>query len=179
MTCILSGIISLIQHINTIKKDPERYRWPQCPHCGKAGLWFHGTYPRKPDRSSHSADSLNPVAIPRFFCPSCEKTCSVLPECIPPRRWYLWDVQQAALLSILLGKRFRALSQSIEPAKSTLRRWRKRFEECFQVQRDALCAECNALSRFLDFNEFWIACLDRFSLSKAMLICHEARVSIP
>ena len=85
---ILPGIDSLKQHREVLAAEPERYCPERCPHCGQAGLWAHGTYPRKADREGVGDESLNPVAIPRFFCPTCRHTCSRLPECVAPRRWY-------------------------------------------------------------------------------------------
>jgi hypothetical protein len=66
---------------------PEAYRPDSCPHCRLAGLWCHGCYYRKADRSA-GVESHNPVAVLRFLCRSCLRTCSRLPLCIAPRRWY-------------------------------------------------------------------------------------------
>ena len=88
MTIILPNIFSLLQHIETLRKEPESYRPKRCPGCRHTTIWCHGCYTRKADEN----DTLNPVPIPRFYCPECDSTCSVLPECIPPRSWYLWKV---------------------------------------------------------------------------------------
>ncbi|WP_226382967.1 DUF6431 domain-containing protein [Burkholderia mayonis] len=58
-------------------------------------MWGHGCYDRKADRSADG--QLNPVSVPRFRCPSCRRTCSRLPLCICPRRWYGWALQQQVL----------------------------------------------------------------------------------
>ena len=111
MVHIVAEILSLIQHIKTFHDEPERYRLEYCLCCGKSGLWFHGCYSRKADRSGDAGKSLNPIFIQRLFCPNCRKTCSALPECIPPRRWYLWDEQQTALLLLLAGNSLSACAK--------------------------------------------------------------------
>ena len=85
MARIVSGIATLHQHRETLRHDPELYRPSACPHCGLGGLWAHGFYPRKADRTPRSTE--NPVLIPRFLCRGCHRTCSRLPACIAPRRW--------------------------------------------------------------------------------------------
>ena len=98
---IVPGVCSLKQHREALAEEPGRYRPERCPRCGKAGLWAHGAYPRKADREGVAAASHNPVAIPRFFCPCCRGTCSRLPECVAPRRWYGWARQQGVLVGLL------------------------------------------------------------------------------
>ena len=103
MQRIVPAILSLQQHRDSLEREPVIY-WPvACPHCGLATLWGHGCYERKADRRPEPSGSLNPVFIPRFFCQGCRQTCSRLPECIAPRRWYGWAVQQVVLLWLLAG----------------------------------------------------------------------------
>lgn len=177
MVCIVAGILLLAQHIKTLQKTPEYYSIDRCPHCGKSGVWHHGHYSRKADRSS--SGELNPIFIPRFYCPACKHTCSILPECIPPRRWYLWCVQQAVLLNVIFGKSLHAVSRLIQPSRSTCRRWWHGLKDKFLQHRDALCAHLNELGRAIDFGDFWQLCFDHLSLDRAMLICHRAGVAIP
>jgi len=103
MNRILGSIVSLVQHLATVFTDPDVYRPAACPHCGSGGVWHHGCYHRKADRLNSAEESLNPVPVRRFLCPGCWHTCSRLPACIPPRRWYDWFVQQAVLLLLLCG----------------------------------------------------------------------------
>ncbi len=84
---IIADVVSLTQYV-LLKDDLNYCRPERCICCGKAGVWFHGCYPRKPDRVPGSNRQLNPVLIQRFFCRSCRHTFSQLPECIAPRRWY-------------------------------------------------------------------------------------------
>lgn len=173
MICILVGILSLSQYLATLQVVQPRC----CPHCGRAGVWKHGYYGRKSDRSK--TGELNPIPIRRFLCPHCKKTHSVLPECIPPKRWYMWDIQQSVLLKIISGESMRAVSRSEQPSLSTCKRWMERFKNQFLKQRDALSARVNELARLVDFESFWKNCLNQMSLGRAMLLCNQAGVSIP
>ncbi len=71
---ILPGIHSLEQHLEHLVHQPESYRPQRCPHCGKAGVWSHGRYERKAPPGEGLAFSLNPLGIPRFRCPHCQRT---------------------------------------------------------------------------------------------------------
>jgi transposase-like protein len=176
MPHIVAGVLSLAQHIK-IHQHPSKMNRPSCcPYCGKSNVWAHGDYPRKSDRAT---GEFNPILIPRFFCPNCQKTCSALPECIPPRRWYMWYTQQLVLLDLLLGKSLNSVSQTREPSRSTCRRWWERLKEQFLLHRDALCGHLNELGRSIDFSDFWKHGLFFMSLDRAMLLCHVAGVAIP
>jgi transposase-like protein len=176
---IIAGILSLIQYLEILKNEPKFYRLEKCLCCGKASPWLHGYYPRKADRSSNPGESLNPILIQRFFCPECRKTSSALPECIPPKRWYLWDVQQAALLLLLAGQSLNATAKKIMPSRYTIKRWITRFKEQFHLHRDALCNQLIKLGRTINFIEFWQEFLKNNLLSKSMCLCHVAGISIP
>jgi len=177
MPWILSDIVSLAQYLAIFSKG--ELNKGRCLHCGKLGLWRHGCYLRKADRSSQSNQSLNPVYIQRYYCPDCGRTCSVLPECIPPHRWYLWEIQQMALSLLLAGKSLRAIGQKITPSRRTIGRWVNRFKEQLFVHKDTLCNHIIDLGRTTDFADFWQACLGHFSLAKAMRLCHVAEVPVP
>jgi hypothetical protein len=107
---IIANIHSLAQHLKMMLQDPEHYKPGCCPHCGLDILWNHGVYLRKSDRLNPPSQSLNLIPIPRFYCDGCKRTCSVLPECIPPRRWYLWATQQMVLSLVLLGISYRKIA---------------------------------------------------------------------
>src|SRR5580692_5567047 len=110
MPYILADLLTLEQYLLRFKQHDIGFP-DQCLNCGKSGLWLHGCYSRKADRLNAAGASLNPILIQRLFCPDCKKTCSVLPECIPPNRWYLWEVQQMAFLLLLAGKSLRAIAK--------------------------------------------------------------------
>jgi transposase-like protein len=170
---------SLIQYLSEIKLNPEQFRPEQCPCCGKSGVWLHGSYPRKADRSNNPDESLNPFFIQRFFCPHCRRTCSVLPECLPPRRWYLWEVQQAALALLLAGKSLYAAAKKLTPSRQTLGRWHDRFVKQLYLHKDALCNHLADLGRTTGFSDFWAVSLKELSLAQAMRLCHVSGVTIP
>ena len=180
MKNIVPEILTLDQYIKLQKKEEkECFRPKFCPCCGKAGLWIHGYYDRKADRISTSENTHNPVLIFRFFCSHCNKTCSVLPECIPPRRWYLWDIQQTAAILAFTGKSLAAIAKEITPSRHTISRWIERLKEQFLHHKDALCQCFIALGRTNNFTSFWSTCFKTISLSKAMLFCHVTGVNIP
>ncbi len=179
MSMILAQITSLAKHIQHLNARAQDYRPSQCPHCHKAGVWVHGCYGRAADRDNKTGGRMNPVPIPRFLCPHCQKTCSTLPECIPPRRWYLWTFQMVALHLLLTGKHPPWTRQSQSPARATIRRWMDRFLALFSLHADTLRAIFPELGRTNGFHEFWRACLDKMSLSAAMVRLHENGVPIP
>ena len=168
MLRIVPAIASLQQHLDTLDRRPELYRPPRCPHCGLNVLWGHGCYERKADRDRSSDGVLNPIPIPRFFCQGCRHTCSRLPECIAPRRWYGWVVQQLALQLLLVGCSLQRCSAWVGLDRRTVRRWwqwlKTRSDEFAFVLRSRLAA----LGRAVDFRSFWCQCLERLTLGEAM-----------
>jgi len=176
---ILAGILSLIQHNNLLQSNTEVFRPAQCPTCGKSGLWHHGHYDRKADYEHVGSGSLNPVAILRFYCSHCQKTCSVLPECIPPRRHYPWLIQQAVLLLVLQGLSPELISDKTRPSRWTIRRWLHRLKVQFLKHAHHLRSLEPSLGRFSELIEFWSTVLKRLPLSHAMLNLNNAGVLIP
>lgn len=124
MNRILGTITTLDQHFVEIANGGHAYRPERCPHCRCAGLWHHGCYRRKADRNASAQESRNPVPILRFLCHTCLRTCSRLPACIAPGRWYDWAMQQIVLLLLLAGTSLRQGWRQTGRARSTLRRWR-------------------------------------------------------
>jgi len=124
MNRILGTITTLDQHFVELASGGDAYRPANCPHCEVGGLWHHGCYRRKADRSADSSESRNPVPILRFLCNACLRTCSRLPACIAPRRWYDWALQQMVLLLLLAGGSLHQGRRQTGRARSTLRRWR-------------------------------------------------------
>lgn len=178
MVHIVAGILSLMQHL-IAKEEQAPYRLENCLCCGKANPHLHGDYPRKAYRSGDNDSSLNPVYIQRYYCPACQRTCSVLPECMPPHRWYLWEIQQIALSLLLTGKSLRAVAEEVTPSRRTLGRWMNRFKEQSLIYKDALCHHITDLGRTSGLKDFWQSCLDHFSLAQAMRLCHAAGVPVP
>ena len=175
MPLILPLILSLVGHLRALDINPESYRPGCCPRCGKAGLWCHGHYFRQSYRKNPSRKSLNPIPIPRFRCPHCGLTCSMLPECIPPRRWYCWIDQQSVLSQLLSG----SISEQVKPCRKTIERWRRSWEKHFNEYGFHLRNLFSDLGYHAEFKSFWEACLSRIPLSGVMVLLHQCGVSVP
>jgi hypothetical protein len=177
MRRIVVGITALKQHVDAVKGSPERYRPRCCPHCGIKNLWRHGHYERKAGRQLEDR-SLNPVLICRYRCTGCRRTCSRLPECIAPRRWYDWSVQQAALGRRLTGCPEGSCADCGGPDERTVDRWwqwLKMRSELFEFHLRARFAE---LGRAAGFGAFWRRVFATLGLARAMAILdHE--ISVP
>lgn len=167
MQRIVGGIASLAQHLLTIATDPEQYRPRACPHCGRAGVWRHGCYHRKADRSAGGV-SLNPVPVLRFLCGACVRTCSRLPECIAPRRWWDWAVQQAVLLMLLAGVSVRGCARQSGRDRHTVRRWRHWLAARGEQFAFFLRSRWPELGRQGDYASFWRQVIAELSLGQAM-----------
>ena len=124
MNRIVATVTSLAQHRSLLAQAPELYRPSACPHCGLTKLWRHGCYQRKVERDIATSAARDLVAIPRFRCPSCQRTCSRLPACIAPRRWYDWIVQQVLLCALTSGASLHAAARCCAVDRHTARRWR-------------------------------------------------------
>lgn len=181
MSHILPGILSLIQYKNDVEFNfTEELRPERCESCGKLKPHRHGKYSRKAAGGKNNSDSsLNPLRIQRYYCSSCRKTISVLPECIPMNRWYLWSVQQVILLLFIQGVSISKIAKMESPSRHTISRWIARFKNAFLVHRDMLIQTKTVLSQYVTFHSFWLACLSLMSLSEAMRLCHVSGVPVP
>ena len=170
MNRIVGSITSLVQHLIAIATDAEIYRPVACPHCRCAGMWRHGCYHRKADRHEGGGESLNPVPVLRFLCRACERTCSRLPACIAPRRWYDWVVQQAVLVLLLGGGSLRQCARCSGRARSTVRRWGDWLHDRGDQFAFWLRSRLPELGRLADFASFWSNVIDGLSLQQAMVV---------
>ncbi len=174
---ILAGILSLSQYV-TQTHENKIERMMICP-CGRAHPWRHGDYARSSDRLNSSEKSLNPIFIQRYYCPGCRKTCSALPECIAPWRWYLWETQQEAIFLMLLGQSAYAVEKQMKPSRYTLARWLAWIMSQFSLIKDTLCVHFPDLGIFTKPFDFWQALFKKISLATAMRLCHLSGVSVP
>jgi hypothetical protein len=165
---IVASIISLQQHLDSLANHTIIYRPRVCPHCSFGQLWHHGCYERKADRTGSTMGSLNPIPIPRFLCRGCHQTCSRLSECIPPRRWYHWAIQQAVLLTLLTECSLRRCSKQCGLDRHTIRRWWSELQERHHEFALFLRMRFPELGRSIDFSAFWQNCWQSMSLSQAM-----------
>ena len=102
-----------------------------------------------------------------------------MPECISPKRWYLWNLQQAAIVLVLAGKSLTATAKKVTPSRHTISRWLGRLKERFRLYKDVLTRHFIDLGRTDDFAGFWLACFKKIPLSQAMCFCNAAGVDIP
>lgn len=179
MSVILTGIHTLAQHVFHLQIQPEDYRPNCCPDCGLSGLWFHGSYTRKANRRGLEHETDEVILIPRYRCPGCRKTCSVLPEAIPPRRHYLWDVQQLVLFLLASGISINKTAKLFTPSRQTIQRWWKHVQNNFTQQAAALRSRFPSLGRTLGLQDFWLTCLGRMNLSSAMVHLHQSGLPVP
>lgn len=179
MFSILAGVTSLIQQKQLIEAKIDMLRPERCSCCGRLRPRRHGAYPRESDRLNPSSHSLNPVLIQRYYCPACQKTMSVLPECISPRRWYPWEIQQVVLALFLLGKSVCKIALEVLPSRHTISRWLKHFKAQYHLHKDTLCIHFHEAIRASEVINFWKSCLEHMTLASAMRLCHVAGVVIP
>lgn len=167
MSRIVASITTLEQHVETIRQTPEIYRPLSCPHCGIKIVWRHGCYTRKADRRAAGECSLNPVPILRYCCSACRRTCSRLPLCIAPRRWYDWSVQQGVLERLLNGASPPCAGADV-PDRRTVGRWRHWLQACGQSFAFHLRSRLPELGRVAGFGDFWRQVLKSMGLAAAM-----------
>jgi len=174
---IVAGITTIEQHLEAIRQCPEAYRPPCCPHCGRKILWQHGHYERKADRRAGQV-SRNPVPICRYCCSACRRTCSRLPACIAPRRWYDWSVQQTVLERRLNGSPSRQCASCGGPERRTVGRWWNWLQQHSLLFEFHLRARCAELGRATDFSAFWRRVFATLGLTQAMTLL-DRQLSVP
>jgi transposase-like protein len=163
---IVFAFPTLQQHLRAVRSTPQSYRPDACGHCGSACLWCHGCYHRKADRNDDG--SLNPVPVLRFRCSTCRRTCSRLPLCICPRRWYGWALQQQVLLLLLIGASLRRAAAVLGLSYYTVRRWWRWLQTHGVTFAFHLRSRFSGLGRATDTRAFWLACFERMPLCEAM-----------
>ncbi|MGB0784412.1 MAG: transposase [Marinomonas sp.] len=179
MPIIISGFTSLAQYCLYMAKPKKPSKLPMCPQCHADALIKHGFYPRKACRAKDAELRLNPVLIQRYFCKACHQSCSALPECIPPRRWYLWDVQEDALKATLCGKSYQSIAKVLTPSRGTIARWVKRFKTQWHLYADHFRQYSPKLQRASEFQSFFSELLSVRALASVMLSCHQGKITIP
>lgn len=168
MQRIVAGIINLEQHFQALSLTPEIYRPPCCPYCGIKIVWCHGHYDRKADLCNHGEANLNLVPIPRYCCSDCGHTFSRLPECIAPRRWYNWLLQQIVLRALFEDTSPVMPPVCKTPSIRTLARWWAWLQERGQLFRSYLTSRFVELGRLADDVAYWFQVFETIGLSGAM-----------
>jgi len=83
MTIITRFLKNIPEYVKLGKTN--LYRPYHCKNCGYNGkLHYHGSYPRNVITLLH----CHVIYIPRYKCPSCKKTCSILPSFVIPYYQY-------------------------------------------------------------------------------------------
>jgi hypothetical protein len=177
---IVSGITTLCQHIDTLRSTPNIYRPPCCSNCGHGTLWNHGYYFRKAVRGLAFDDkNQQPIPIPRYLCSFCQRSCSRLPSCIPPRRWYGWLLQQQVLQSLLTFYSLRGCRIVHGLCRSTVRRWWNWLASRTPIFEFFLRSRFPEWGRAIDSQSFWRACLCSMPLSEIMACLDNDGVAVP
>ncbi len=176
MSRIVASITTLEQHIEAIDQTPEIYRPRSCPHCGIKIVWQHGYYTRKADRRGPGEPSLNPVPILRYCCSGCRRTCSRLPQCITPRRWYDWSVQQGVLERLLKGFSLHACAGTDAPDRRTIGRWWQWLANASQRFEFHLRQRLPELGRAAGFGDFWRQVIQTMGLAAAMALLDQEMI---
>lgn len=179
MSRMLPEIDTIVQHQNQLAVDPGAYRPERCPGCHKAGLYGHGSYERKAPRGEGLAYTLAPLLIPRFYCPSCGRTCSRLPACLAPRRHYWWSSQQAVLTTVLAGASLCAAAKAAGLSRHTASRWRVWLEDRYEGYALVLRSRFPDLGRADGWRAFWARCLATLGLDPAMGWLDRMGVRVP
>ena len=149
----------------------------RCP-CGSIKLKKNGSYSRK----THLGNSkvLCPVPIQRIYCHDCNHTFGLLPEWLPPRRWYIWKTQEQVLVAYLLSTSISMINKQLKIARSTIRRWVNRFKERFDCHAEQLKQFLpDVLGCTNNFVSFWLTALGRYSLVQAMCYLHNSGIATP
>lgn len=178
MNRILASVTSLEQHLQSLVLNSDAYRPVACPHCERSGLWHHGRYYRKADRRKGVQESLNLVPVPRFLCRGCTGTCSRLPACIAPWRWYDWLIQQAVLLLMLGGCSVHRCARSTGRDRCTVRRWRDWLAQRGDSFAFFLRSRFPELGRVSGHESFWRHVIESQSLREAM-VWVDRELSVP
>jgi len=179
MNRIVPDIDTLEQHCHELTHNPERYRPERCPACGLSGVWCHGSYDRTPDRGLESRGKFNPVSIPRYLCRKCGVTCSRLPSCIAPRRWYTWCVQQPVLLAVLMSESMYSVSQRFMPSRETIRRWITWLYRDDRRYRFFLSIHFADLGRCPEWSSYWHGAMTAMGLDQLMTCLDNQGVTVP
>jgi transposase-like protein len=181
MRSILSKILTFRQHSDTLLTTPEKYKPSHCPYCYSIKLYNHGVYFRKPDRHNIGKYSCNELAVTRYKCTEeyCGRTCSTLPECFSPRRWYPWVNQQWCLWFLLAGYSINQVDKLFPMARSTIVRWKNWLSDRFSLFQRLLKNKFPEFGYFENKVIFWSTWLDNYSLSHAMVTLNNQQIVIP
>jgi hypothetical protein len=116
--------------------------------------------------------------VAAYRCAGCRRTCSRLPECIAPRRWYHWLVQQHSLSDRLNGTPAECGADDGAPAARSVSRWWWWLQDRGQVFAFHLRARFPELGRASEFGAFWRQVFATLGLPRAMTWLDQ-EISVP
>lgn len=113
--------MSIVAHLgNNFKEYREvaRNYWPErCPHCGESKFHRNGGY-------EHASDDLEPIRIHCFFCKSCKRSFSVLPDFLKPHQSYSVVVEEAAVARYAAARgSCETIGKQVGVSTTTVWRW--------------------------------------------------------
>ena len=179
MSRIVSGIITLRQHIATLRSTPKS----TAPRVSELRAWHlrhHGcSLPQGGSPPGDPGEYLNPIPIPRYLCASCRHSCSRLPECLAPRRWDSWVLQQQALQALLTVYSLHGCSTTHGLCRSTVRRWWIWLSSSTVTFEFFLRSRYPEWGRTSDWQSFWRTCLNEMPLSGIMANLDHDGIDVP
>jgi hypothetical protein len=122
--------------------------------------------------------NANPVPIPRYCCAGCGQTCSRLPECIAPRRWYNWLLQQIGVGAVIDDSPPTDPPPGPIPARRTVGRWWRWLQMRTPQFRFYLSSRWPELGRRVVDTDFWRAVFAGGGLAAAMTWLDQ-EISVP
>jgi hypothetical protein len=126
-----------------------------------------------------SLKPMNPLLSPGFSAPAVVKPVQASLRLFPPKRRYLWALQEVILLQLLGGASLNAVAKQVRPSRKTIKRWFDRLKSRFALDAAALRNRFAELGRCDGVSEFWQTCLTKMSLASAMFHIHDSGTFIP
>lgn len=143
-----------------------------CIYCRCPRVYSHGCYYRKANRGFIFNSKIGLIPIKRYRCTGCKRTFSVLPQCIAPYRWFIWDVQAMVLkMYVKCNSTWKQIALETQTSITTCKRWITAFESDFNQHYDILynIPKLNLVYELSNFIFFWKSCLNQIKLQSAML----------
>jgi hypothetical protein len=101
-----------------------------------------------------------------------------LPECIAPKRWYLWKEQEDCLKACFNGVSTLSIAKQLLPSRQTIRRWVKWTFDRFKEFRPELQSRFSILGYESELFGWWKKLLETIRLSGAMLILNRLGINV-
>lgn len=102
----------------------------------------------------------------------------MLPECIAPRRWYLWQEQEECLKAFFNGLSARSIAKRFLPSRQTVKRWVEWAFESFKEFRPDLQSRFPFLGYESGPVGWWKKLLGKIRLSEAMVILNRLGINV-